>query len=87
MLEVLPSQKGDLEAPILGYGGGMVGLDLLQEHGWSPHLEALLNPTHPIPTHRVCSVRTHPCVFPLVGLGLTVGNEGLGCTYHPSLPL
>lgn len=34
---------------------------------------------------RACSVKTHPHVCCLlVGLGLTVGNEGLGCISHPS---
>ena len=46
---------------------------MLPEEGWSPHLEALLNPT---------LLHSHTG-----GAGLPVGNEGLGWAFHHSLPL
>lgn len=39
------------------------------------------------PVHRARPVKAHPSMLPLVGLGLTVGNEGLGDSVHPRLSL
>lgn len=39
------------------------------------------------PVHRARPVKAHPSMLPLVGLGLTVGNEGVGDSVHPHLPL